>query len=185
MGYLGKKTDDDGASVWALEANSPDGRFSVRVSLPGQLTTIAGGSQNLNIQVRNNTPSPVSVIWNYETVWGGGNIGNNGVLTIPSNRWGGAPTGGAPSTWNSQGSPNGGGGPNATVTGAYWGQIGIYDGSGDGPEYRRYTWIPQGASNKVSYEITVMAALDTTTPTTAVSPTQLKAYIRFSQVTAQ
>jgi hypothetical protein len=172
MGDLAQITDTDGCTVWALQCDSPDGKFSVRVMLPGSSPTVAWGDQNLNVQLRNNLSASVPIIWNFVTFYGSGAVEDSGVVTIPSNYWGGAQGG----TWSNQTAPYG--------TGGYWANQGIYDASNYGPEYRRYTWIPVGPDNKVSYEITVMAALDTTTPATAVSPTQLKAYIKFEQVTA-
>ena len=181
MGNLMWTVDNTGNDVgtvgYTLQIDSPDGKFSFRVrfATQNQSSTIARGDQYLNVQVRNNTGTATSVIWNHGVEYGG-DVGGNGVLTIPSQRWGGnnAETGG---TWN-----------NATASGTgyggFWGNLGIYDGSGNGPEYRRYTWIPIGPTNKIAYEVTVMAALDTTTPTTAVSPTLVKVFMKFQQVTA-
>ncbi|GHV16455.1 hypothetical protein FACS1894169_10180 [Bacteroidia bacterium] len=165
--------NDTGTQYYALQCNSPDGKFSVRAGVPASQTSIRHGNQYLNIQVRNNQSTDVPVIWNYETLYGG-SISNAGLLTMPSQRWGGDQNSGG--TWtNATG--------NNTSNGAFWGQVGIYDANNNGPEYRRYTWIPLGP-NKVSYEITVMTALDTTTPTIAVPPALVKCYIKFTEVTA-
>jgi len=175
MGSLERMRDTDGNEVWALESDSPDGVFSVRVVLSGNHSSVRHGNQDFNIQLRNNRDTATSIIWNYTTFWGGGGINGSGVVsTVPSKRWGGVAGSGAPFILAT--SPHGENG--------WWGDRGIYDASGYGPEYRRYTWIELGEGNKTAYEITVMAALDTTTPTTAVSPTRVKAYIKFQQVTA-
>ena len=174
MGYLKLAADEDGVQNYFVNCDSPDGKFSVRVRVPASQTTIARGNQYINIQIRNNTSSAIPVIWNYQTTWSGGNVQAANMITISPQQWGGDRNTG--STWSA--SANGSG-----IEGSCWGDPGIYDGTG--PEYRRYTWIPMGAANKVSYEIHVMAALDTSTPATAVSPTLLKVYIKFEQVTAQ
>lgn len=172
MGYLMKGVDADGIDCYALQCNSPDGKFSIRVHFPGDVSTVAAGDQRINIQVRNNESIAQTVIWNFNTTWAGGNVAGANTLTMPSKRWGGNNSD-AGGTWYSN---------TTTHYSAYWGNIGIYDGGGT--EYRRYTWIPLGAENNVSYEIHAMAALDTPTPAVAVSPTKLKVYIKFTQVTA-
>jgi hypothetical protein len=171
MGNLMLMTDNlTSTEYYGVQCNSPNGKFSVRVGVPTTTTTVAYGNQTLNVQVRNNQSTEETVIWNFMTEYDG-HICTPGVLKIPSQRWGGDMDSG--NTWTSYNNNN-----------VYWGQVGIYDAQNTGPEYRRYTWIPIGENNKVSYEITVMAALDTATPTVAVSPTKVKCYIKFTQVTA-
>lgn len=155
--------------------DSPDGKFSVRAGVPQSQTSIAWGDQYINVQIRNNLNEAVPVIWNYETVWGGSPFSSAGVLEIPSQRWGADNDTGT--TWYNATGTN-------TNNRVYWRNIGIYDGTHRGPEYRRYTWIPQGANNNVSYEIHVMLALDTTIPNIAVAPSSMKCYIKLTQVTA-
>lgn len=177
MGYLmwteDNKGNDTGTTGYALQCNSPDGKFSARVRVPSGTTSIAKGNQYINIQVRNNQDVAQTVIWNYSTVYSGGQVQYANMFTMPSQVWGG--TRGVTTTWTNASSAN--------ASDGYWADMGIYDG--DGPEYRRYTWIPLGEMNKVSYEIHVMCALDTATPGIAVSPTKLKVYIKFTQVTAE
>lgn len=177
MGHLSKASDN----YYALQCDSPDGKFSVRVEVPSDVTSVAWGNQNLNIQVKNNSSQSVSIIWNasYEFGVNTGNWGTSGVVAIPSNVWGGASYELGATIWRTAT----GNSTTDLTTYAYWGQVGIYDAANGGPEYRRYTWIPIG-NNKVAYEITVMAALNTTTPTVGVHPTGVKAYIRFQQITA-
>lgn len=168
MGYLmygNDNTGNDASSGYSLQCTSPDGKFSARVFVPSSVTSISRNNQNINIQVRNNQNTAQTVIWNYSTVYSGGQVQTANMFTMPAQVWGG--TTGASTTWTNAGE------------GGYWGDKGIYDGSG--PEYRRYTWIPLGPNNKVAYEICVMCALDTDKPTEAVSPTLLKVYIKFVQ----
>lgn len=177
MGYLmwtvDDKGNDAGTTGYALQCNSPDGKFSARVRVPSAISTIAKGNQNINIQVRNNQSAAQTVIWNYSTTWSGGFVQYANMFNMPAQQWGGIR--GSGTLWTSA--------ANTDAYDGYWGDKGIYDG--DGPEYRRYTWIPLGETNKVSYEIHVMCALDTATPNVAVSPTKLKVYIKFTQVTAE
>ena len=175
MGYLQSTTDaTNGAKGWALQCNSPDGLWSVRVWVPLSITTVASGSGAPNVQVINNTGSAQTIIWNYDTQYSG-DLNNNGIMIVQPNQWGGNNDNYArPNTWTQNPS---------TGNGGYWGNIGIYDGTNGGPEYRRYTWIPLGANNKIAYEIHVMAAVDNGT-TGSGTPSQVKAYIKFDQVTA-
>lgn len=175
MGYLTHGTDIDGVTGYSLECKAPDGKYSVRVFVPTDRTSISlSNDQRINIQVRNNQETAQTVIWNYSTIWTSGLWSGANMFTMAAQQWGGDNDSGT--TWHPAQS-------NSTPSyGGYWGNSGIYDGYG--PEYRRYTWIPLGPTNNVSYEIYVMAALDTPTPTVAVSPTLMKVYIRFVQVTA-
>lgn len=167
--------NDSGTQYYGIKIDSPDGKFSVRASVPGTLTSVAYGNQNLNIQLRNNQNEAIPIIWNFNTDYGG-SLSNSGVLTVPAQVWGGDQNSG--NRWyNATGT--------TTNQGVYWGQVGIYDAANQGPEYRRYTWIPIGEDGgSVSYEVTIMVALDTKTPGTAVHPTMVKGYIKITQVTA-
>ena len=157
-------------SNWAFQGNTPDGKYSIRVRLQGtSTTTLRQGNQGLNIQIRSNLTTTEHIIYNNNTEYGG-YIGNAGHVDIPAKRWGGMPNNDG--IWSNTGT-------------SYWGNMGIYDASNDGPEYRRHTWIPIGEDNKVAYEALVMAALDTKNPTTAGSPSLLKVFIKITQVTAR
>jgi hypothetical protein len=177
MGSLERQVDADGNTVWALQSDSPDGLFSVRVVVPGNVDLVAYGNQQMNIQLRNNRPTATAILWNYTTFYGITSIDGSGLVNdVPSRRWGGIQGDAAARIFTMASSPWGAGG--------WWGNVGIYDAAGYGSEYRRYTWIEMGEENKTAYEITVMAAIDSPTPTTAVPPTRVKAYIKFQQVTA-
>lgn len=170
MGYMMKAVDEDGIENYYVKADSPDGKFSIRVRVPGSVDNIAIDNQNINLQIRTNQSTAQTIIWNYMSNWSGGQVEGAKMSTVPSKRWGGME--GSATAWTDSGTGNTG----------YWGQRGIYDGSG--PEYRRYSWIPLGPENNVAYEIHMMCALDTPTPTTNISTTKLKVYIKFTQVTA-
>ena len=174
MGYLKLANDEDGNQNYFLACNSPDGKYSVRVRVPAGLPTIARGNQSINMQIRNNQSAPQTVIWNYLTVSTLALVDNANMLTIPSQYWGGDNDTGT--TWTNSGTTT------TNYGNGYWGNVGIYDGNG--PEYRRYTWIPLGEDSKVAYEVTALAALDTATPTAQTATTLLKVYIKFEQVTA-
>ena len=174
---------DSITSNYTLQCNSPDGKFSVRVFLPAATsgpTYVWMHNQGLNVQIRNNMSDTIRIIWNYETMWSGGFVANAYSLDVPPQRWGADNNSGL--TWHNASDPN--------TTGAFWGDPGIYDGNG--PEYRRYTWIPLGADNKVSYEIHAMVALDVIASNsdlinnrTSYTPDKLKVYIKFDEVIAQ
>ena len=189
MGYLMPTTDNSafdspsgpgyGRQGYALICNSPDGKWSVRVNVPSQTTTVAFNNQTINVQLRNNSATSDTIIWNYDTQYGGGDINSNGVLKVPPMQWGGN-NDAASSTWQNY---------SGTANNGYWGNIGIYDGVaiagfGGGPEYRRYTWLALGPTNSTAYEIHVMAAIDAQGGSTSVPPTKVKAYIKFEQIAA-
>lgn len=179
MGFLMPMKDPNGAQGYGLQYNSPDSKFSVRVWVPKLATynTITVGNGAVpNVQLRNNTNSTVKIIWNDITFYGG-TLNVNGVMNVPKQQWGGNNNvgGSGANQWVQSSS---------TSNSGYWGQMGIYDGAGGGPEYRRYTWIPIGNNEKTSYEIHVMAAIDNPSSNTSGTPTQVKAYIKFEQVTA-
>lgn len=183
MGLLSYKMDmtgnDTNTEGYVLECNTPDGKYSIRVRVPYSVPngTISLGSPYINVQLRNNQDTSQTMIWNYNAVFSGGsNFAGANVLVVPSQVWGGSTLNedGIGTTWENA--------SNTLYGGGYWGNIGIYDGTG--PEYRRYTWIPLGDENKVSYEVHTMAALESSSPTTPVAPTRLKVYIKIDQVTA-
>ena len=170
MGYMKLGIDEDGNSNYYVKCDSPDGKFSVRVRVPSNTPNIGLTNQSINVQVRNNQETQAHVIWNYNTIWSGGLMESADDGTMPVKKWGGFDN-----TWADSGA----------ATAGRWGNVGIYDGTG--PEYRRYTWIPTGASNKVFYEVVVMSALDVVDPQSGVtrySTELLKVTIVFKQVTA-
>lgn len=183
MGFLMETTDENGAEGYGLQCNSPDGKFSVRVWVPKIATynTIKARNGNVpNVQLRNNGESEVKIIWNDITFYNTGlgePYGGNGIMIVPAQEWGGNNQSTGPDVAWVNSSP--------TSNSGYFGQKGIYDGTGSGPEYRRYTWIPIGNNEKTAYEIHVMAAIDNPASNIEGTPTQLKAYIKFEQVTAQ
>jgi len=176
MGYLALGYDntgnDNGAQVYSLQCNSPDGKFSIRVyQQTGVSSIVPGNGYWPNVQIRNNLDSTVAIIWNYCTQYGGLIVGS-GVLSIPSQVWGGNNDG---TSWVNSGATG--------VRAGWWGNPGIYDASGGGPEYRRYTWIPAG-TDKVSYEARIMAAIDATRVQSG-PPEEMKVYIKIEEVAAQ
>ena len=170
-----------GTSCWAFQGNTPDGNFSIRVRVPGNPDTVGPGGP-INIQIRNNTGTPgalssgrsandaIHVIFNGNTEWGNGIIGNSGHIELPSKVWGG---------------PQGDNGISSFTRNGWWGNGGIYDAAADGPEHRRHTWIPVGDDNyKVAYEALVMCAIDSKSAS-PVKPSKVKVYIKITQVTAR
>ena len=176
IGYLERMTDSDGNDVWALELDSPDGFFSVRVNIPGNISTVSHANQNINFQLRSNRPASTAISWNYTTFWGGGCLHGSGfVANVPSRRWGGIRGNGAGSTFTVA-ERNGVG---------HWGDRGLSDGTGNGLEQRRYTWVEIGNHDNITaYKVWVFAVINNHPPTTSVSPTRVKAHITFEQTKA-
>ena len=65
---------------------------------------------------------------------------------------------------------------------AFWGNSGIINGSGGGPEHRRYTWIDSSSTSKTAYTATIMAGAPTTGN---AQPNLTKIYIKIEQVRAE
>ena len=176
FGYLERMTDSDGNVVWALELDSPDGVFSVRVTVPGNVSTVNHGNQNINFQLRSNREHATAITWNYSTFWGGGGLHGSGfVPNVPSRRWGGMRGNGGVTTFTVA-ERNGVG---------HWGDRGLNDASGQGLEQRRYTWVEIGNHDNITaYKVWVFAVVNTLTPGTGVPPTRVKAHITFEQTKA-
>ena len=169
MGYPTLTTDPNGKQAYTLPLASPDGKYSIRVIFD---TTSGTTLANPNVQLFNNTGSTVSLYWNYNTEYGG-YIGS-AVTTnnITSGVWGGMAD--SSTSWFPQGT--------GAMGNAYWGNIGIIDGSGGGPEHRRYTWIDSNASSKTAYTATIMVGAPTSGN---AQPNLSKIFIKLEQVKAQ
>lgn len=165
MGYASLTTDDNGATGHTFKLATPDGNYAVRVWFN---TTSATTAARPHVQIYNNSGVSKTLYWNYSTNYGGF-VARNGRLPIPSGVWGGDEDSG--STWYAQ----------TTGTDRNWGNEGIMDGSGGGPEYRIYTWIDNTADTKVHYTAYVYAGAPSGGST---RPDQTKISIRIEQVTA-
>lgn len=168
MGYPTLTTDSNGKQAYTLPLATPDGKYSIRVIFD---TTSGTTTAVPNVQLFNNTGSTVNLYWNYNTEYGG-YIGS-AVTTnnITSGVWGGMAD--SSTTWVPQST-----GPIGT---AYWGNIGIIDGAGGGPEHRRYTWIDSNPSSKTAYTATIMVGAPTSG---SAQPNLSKIYIKIEQVKA-
>ncbi|WP_288435616.1 hypothetical protein [uncultured Chryseobacterium sp.] len=169
MGYPTLTTDSNGKQAYTFPLATPDGKYSIRVLFD---TTSGTTPANPNVQLYNNTGSTVNLYWNYNTEYGG-YIGS-AVTTnnITSGVWGGMADSSA--TWYPQGT--------GAMGNAYWGNIGIIDGAGGGPEHRRYTWIDSNSSSKTAYTATIMAGAPTSGN---AQPNLTKIFIKIEQVKAQ
>lgn len=182
MDYM-RFVTDEGTNVkgFTVECTTPDGLYTVRAFLKHSNQTSAATATNNtelvtsgvnnNVQIRNNSDVEKTIMWNYNTDYGGylGDAGGN--LKLPSKRWGG----GIGNTWTSL----------TTTAGLYapWGDPGIYNASNVGPEHRRYTWIDTSNTTKVAYTITVMSGIDPGAASTS-DPTKQKVFIRIEQIVA-
>lgn len=169
MGYPTLTTDANGKQAYTLPLATPDGKYSIRVIFD---TTSGTTAAVPNVQLFNNTGATVNLYWNYNTEYGG-YIGS-AVTTnnITSGVWGGMADSSA--SWFPQGT--------GAIGSAYWGNVGIIDGAGGGPEHRRYTWIDSNASSKTAYTATIMVGAPTSG---SAQPNLSKVYIKIEQVKAQ
>lgn len=169
MGYPSLTTDANGKQAYTLALPTPDGKYSIRVIFD----TTSGTTPAIpNVQLYNNTGSTVNLYWNYNTEYGGYIGAAVTTNNITSGVWGGM--GDASATWYPQGT--------GAVGSAYWGNVGIIDGSGGGPEHRRYTWIDSNPSSKTAYTATIMVGAPTTG---SAQPNLSKIFIKLEQVKAQ
>ena len=169
MGYPTLTTDSNGKQAYTFPLATPDGKYSIRVIFD---TTSGTTAAVPNVQLFNNTGATVNLYWNYNTEYGGYIGAAQTTNNITSGVWGGM--GDATATWFPQGT--------GAVGSAYWGNVGIIDGSSGGPEHRRYTWIDSNASSKTAYTATIMAGAPTSG---SAQPNLSKIYIKIEQVKAQ
>ena len=166
VGYPLLTTDANGATGYTFQLGTPDGNYRVRVRWN---TTNGLNGARPHVQLYNNTGSSKTLYWNYETIYGG-NISNAGRLPVPNGFWGGDQD--SAGIWTTQTLSNN----------AYWGNEGIYDGANLGPEYRRYTWIDNSLTTKVTYTAYIMAG--SSSNSSSPTPDSTKVYIKIEQVTA-
>lgn len=172
-----KNDPESGEAGFYVTCKTPDGLYTIRVWFTHSLqngtatatnnTTSAriDGATN-NVQIRNNTTSPITIMWNYNTEWHlylGGSGGNS---IIPPGVFGGIIEGNT-NVWSNNGP---------------WGNRGIYNAAGNGPEHRRYTWIDT-SNTKVAYTATIMAGIDPNEDVRQI--TKQKVFIKIEQITAQ
>ncbi len=178
MDYMKFVTDPDtGVKGFTVNATTPDGLYTIKVFMRHSIQNNTATSKNNtyrtdsgtenNVLIRNNTADLKTIMWNYNTEYGGYIGDAGGSLKVPSK----TPGGGVGNTWRTLSTSN---------TGA-WADQGIYNASNSGPEHRRYTWIDTTSNTKVAYTAIVMAGMDPTTVQTDVE--KLKVYIKIEQVT--
>ncbi|MBF0577156.1 hypothetical protein [Dysgonomonas sp. GY617] len=176
MEYMVFGTDPNGTKGFYVMINTPDGKYSLRAFLlhsnpsAGTATNNTRQVQYTDIQIRNNSSSPTTIMWNMLGSYGGGTIhGSGNTLTAPSLEWGG----GSANTWATQGPTN---------TRVNWANEGIYQASNNGPEFRYYSWIDTSTSTKTAYILSVMAGSPAGQNTSNAS--QMKVYLKIDQITA-
>lgn len=168
---------DTGVKGFTVDATTPDGLYTVKVFMRHSLQNNTATSTNNtyptnsgrenNVLLRNNSSEQKTIMWNYNTEYGGYLGDAGGSLKVPPY----TPGGGQGNTWNTLSISN---------TGA-WANEGIYNASNNGPEHRRYTWIDTTKGTKVAYTAVIMAGMDPTSRITDVE--NQKVYIKIEQVT--
>jgi len=178
MAYMSFTTDPNGTKGFSVQGSTPDGKYSVRAFLlhsnptAGTATNNTRAVQYTDIQIKNNQPENVTIMWNMLGSYGGfiGGAGNS--MTAPPNQWGGnnADSG---NSWYQQ----------TTASGRVnWSNEGIYQGTSSGPEFRYYSWIDTSTSSTTAYILSVMAGNPGGQSTT--DPSKMKVYLKIDQITA-
>ena len=158
----------NGGMGYQVVLTSPDNNYKIRVWFPGLTSTQSTSKVAPQVQILNLTGSNKTLYWNYNTEYGGGVVeGSSTMANLTNGTWSGDNDGRI--TWN-------------TGQNAYWGNSGIMDGANGGPEHRRYTWIDNSVTSKVTYEVTIMGGSPDSGTT---APASTKIYIKMDQITAQ
>lgn len=128
-------TNENGRQGYHRFVTTPDGKFSVRVFVP------QNSSLGLSdIQIRSNT-GPVTIMWNADVTYRGGNLGN------ASNRFSLTEAG----VWYGTSGENGDS-PDSGLN-AGWGNPDVYYGA---PEQRSYMWTSDDTSDQTTYILKFM-----------------------------
>ncbi|MGG5210516.1 hypothetical protein ACQWU4_16440 [Chryseobacterium sp. MIQD13] len=153
---------------------TPDGLYTVRAFLrhsnqaSGIATDNTNQVQNADAQIRSNVTVNKTLMYNHLGGYGGGTTTSSGnSVVLPSNQWGGT----TDNTWNQA----------TTSVRGNWADPGIYQGVNNGPEFRYYSWIEQGAT-KTAYLVTIMAGANN--GPTGTNPGDMKVYIKIEQIKA-
>ncbi len=176
-------TDEDGVEGYSCQLTSADGRFSVRAFILSNdeydsysSTVGSDGAYGINLQIRNNTNSTITIGGQYTYFWNGvGSVGQS-FLNLKSGVWSGdnALDGQYPATENPNnhiwyapyvcppGSTGYAADPENPVSiesnrecglSIHWGNDGVYAAAA--PERRIYSWsINDGAQTKTAYILT-------------------------------
>ena len=168
MEYL--KATTSGANGYEVPIITPDGKFAIRVFLSHTGGTFPNGNSNqvqyADVQIKS-IGSLRTIMWNQFGSYGGGNntstSASGGSLPLTSDVWGGSVN-------------------NTFTANSNWGDAGIYQGFNNGPEFRYYSWITQGANEKTAYIATIMAG--TNGAITSTDPSTMKVFIKIEQTVA-
>ncbi|WP_370899666.1 hypothetical protein [Chryseobacterium gossypii] len=172
-------TTENGRAGYALSITTPDGKFSVRTFIP----TGTAFSQ-VNLQIRNNTTSPVEIISNGHYLWGGAGGYQQNQLRLPAGAWAGD------NATSSSGliDATTGARIQTASTNPYWGDPETY--AGGMPEQRIYSWTTNDGNDKTFYKLYYM--MGSSTPGSAGNATTCpggtcnttKAFFTIDQITA-
>ena len=161
-------------SLWTKELTSPDGKWSVRFidAIPYQL-------QFADIQIRNNSTTSKSIMWNLSvsTLENVAQTNASNVLTIPAKV-----SDTDQNSWYGNNSANGDTAFNfATAFFPGWGNADVYASA---PEKRVYTWTTTDPADKTIYTLTVFMGATNPSATTAAAYQAAKCYLKIDEVKA-
>jgi hypothetical protein len=124
--------------------------------------------QSANVQIKSIGVTR-TIMWNHLGSYGSYYVtgASGGSLNATADIWGGADNNG-----------------NTFVANTSWANPGIYQGSNSGPEFRFYSWITQGSSDKTAYIATIMAGT-TAGVITSTDYTTMKVFIKIEQIVSR
>ena len=152
----------DGTGANQVMIITQDGKYALRVYL-NQGNQI----QYASVQIKNLAYSQgKNILWNHIGSYGSYNVTSDcgGIFSVPYNNWVG-------------GSGNSGG------YNVSWADMGIFQASNGGPEYRYYAWMTHGANEKTAYIATIMAGTADGN-ITSTDASKMKVFIKIEQIVA-
>ncbi|ROI01897.1 MULTISPECIES: hypothetical protein [unclassified Chryseobacterium] len=201
-------TTENGVTGYQVMVTSPDGKFSVRafiVSKDFDVNSATFGTDALtgmNLQLRNNQSTAVSISGQYEYLWSGAGGNGSNLISYKPGIWSGDNSLGVGNTTpllanELDGTTSAGsvcGNPAATQTRCRflsWGNAGVY--AGGIPENRLYMWSLNGETpiDKTFYILTFSSSSSNPglTASTANCPggvcPSVKAFLKIEQIKAQ
>jgi len=199
--YL-KYTNDSNVPGYSTNITTPDGKFSIRVFIHANGNNFGtDGDTGMNLQIRNNTTSDLSIAGQYNWQWGGTGGNGSNLLGLQPGRWSGDNswdgTNQTQVAWagflDGNATGNSCSTPGTSKTNnckqyTHWGNSGVY--AGGRPERRTYSWAVNESGSKTSYILTFSSFSNApaTSPNTTTCPNGIclstQAFMKIEQITA-